>query len=49
MIQQNIAGQDVSRETIERLELFAALAKKWTRKINLVSASTVGIFGTAIS
>lgn len=42
MIQQNIAGQDVSRETIERLELFAALATKWTRKINLVSASTVG-------
>lgn len=28
---------DVSRETLERLELLAALTLKWTQKINLVS------------
>jgi len=28
---------DVSRETLERLHVFAALAQKWTRRINLVS------------
>lgn len=32
---------DVSRETIERLELLADLLKKWNPKINLVSPSTI--------
>ncbi len=32
---------DVSRETIERLELFAELTRKWTPKINLISRNTV--------
>lgn len=31
----------VSRETIERLQLYEALLKKWTRKINLISPKTV--------
>ncbi|WP_458792108.1 16S rRNA (guanine(527)-N(7))-methyltransferase RsmG [Yoonia sp. MH D7] len=38
---QNIAGMDVSRETIERLELFEALTKKWNPTINLVARSTL--------
>lgn len=36
------AGFDVSRETIERLEAYEALLKKWNPKINLISRSTVG-------
>lgn len=32
---------DVSRETMAKLEEFASLAAKWTRKINLVSKATV--------
>lgn len=32
---------DVSRETMERLELYAALLKKWNPRINLVSKSTI--------
>lgn len=32
---------DVSRETLTKLEEFAALASKWTQKINLVSKATV--------
>jgi 16S rRNA (guanine527-N7)-methyltransferase len=32
---------DVSRETRERLETLLALVGKWTRRINLVAASTV--------
>lgn len=31
---------DVSRETLERLEIFQELAVKWTQKINLVSKSS---------
>ena len=31
----------VSRETLERLEVYAALLKKWQRTINLVSPSTL--------
>jgi 16S rRNA (guanine527-N7)-methyltransferase len=31
----------VSRETFERLELYASLLQKWTKKINLISRSTV--------
>ncbi|PWR02885.1 16S rRNA (guanine(527)-N(7))-methyltransferase RsmG [Meridianimarinicoccus roseus] len=38
----NAAGLgDVSRETTERLEIFAGLLKKWTRKINLVAPGTI--------
>lgn len=34
-------GVRVSRETQERLELFAALFKKWAKSINLVAPSTI--------
>ncbi|SLN24622.1 Ribosomal RNA small subunit methyltransferase G [Pseudoruegeria aquimaris] len=33
---------DVSRETMERLEIYAALLKKWNPAINLVAKSTLG-------
>lgn len=33
---------DVSRETIDRLDGYAALVKKWNPAINLISKSTVG-------
>ena len=33
---------DVSRETLERLEAYAALVKKWSPRINLVSTKTLG-------
>lgn len=36
-----MVSDDVSRETLERLEHYQALLKKWTRKINLVSPETV--------
>ena len=36
-----IAGINVSRETMDRLEFFAALAKKWNPSINLVARSTL--------
>ncbi|MDE0591000.1 16S rRNA (guanine(527)-N(7))-methyltransferase RsmG [Halocynthiibacter sp. C4] len=32
---------DVSRETVERLEVYAELVKKWNPRINLVSKSTL--------
>ena len=32
---------DVSRETMERLEILAALLEKWNKRINLVSKSTI--------
>lgn len=32
-----IPGLDVSRETLDRLELFQDLVVKWTRRINLIS------------
>jgi 16S rRNA (guanine527-N7)-methyltransferase len=35
------AGLDVSRETIERLEIFASLVLKWTHRINLVSTNSL--------
>jgi 16S rRNA (guanine527-N7)-methyltransferase len=34
-------GQAVSRETVERLEHFAALFSKWAKAINLVAPSTL--------
>ncbi len=36
-----VGGVDVSRETFEKLEAFAALVKKWTPKINLISKSSL--------
>ena len=36
-----VGGIDVSRETIERLEAFAALVAQWTKRINLVSVNSV--------
>ncbi len=38
---KRISGLDVSRETYERLEYYAALLAKWNPKINLVSRSTL--------
>ena len=40
MISQ-VAGIDVSRETISNLEAFADLTSKWTPKINLIAKATV--------
>lgn len=37
---QIIAGVNVSRETIQDLEAFAALVTKWTLKINLIGRAT---------
>lgn len=37
----DIAGIDVSRETMDRLEGFSELTAKWTKSINLVAKSTV--------
>ena len=36
-----VSGLDVSRETIARLEGFAALVAKWTPRINLIAKGTV--------
>ena len=36
-----VAGVDVSRETMEDLEAFAALVARWTAKINLIARGTV--------
>ncbi|MDT8328090.1 MAG: 16S rRNA (guanine(527)-N(7))-methyltransferase RsmG [Roseovarius sp.] len=35
------AGLDVSRETLDRLEIYADLLRKWNPKINLVSKNTI--------
>ena len=32
---------DVSRETLQKLHLYEALLKKWQKKVNLVSSSTI--------
>ncbi|MEL6648977.1 MAG: 16S rRNA (guanine(527)-N(7))-methyltransferase RsmG, partial [Pseudomonadota bacterium] len=37
----NLAGLDVSRETIERLKVYEALLNKWNPAINLVAHSTL--------
>lgn len=37
----DLAGINVSRETFERLQLFAALTKKWNPSINLIARSTL--------
>ncbi len=36
-----LAGLDVSRETVARLEAFAALTAKWTPRINLIAKGTI--------
>jgi 16S rRNA (guanine527-N7)-methyltransferase len=38
---RSLPGFDVSRETIERLTVYAELLERWNRKINLVSPSTI--------
>ena len=38
---RRLNGQAVSRETVERLEAFAALFGKWAKSINLVAPSTL--------
>ncbi|WP_114966982.1 16S rRNA (guanine(527)-N(7))-methyltransferase RsmG [Alkalilacustris brevis] len=40
MSEQLLAGLNVSRETVVRLEAYADLLRKWTRAINLISAKT---------
>jgi len=37
----NVGGVDVSRETIQDLEAFAALTIKWTVKINLIAKASI--------
>lgn len=39
-------GEDVSRETMERLGTYASLLAKWNPAINVVAPSTVGEFWT---
>ncbi|MEX5727972.1 16S rRNA (guanine527-N7)-methyltransferase [Rhodovulum iodosum] len=39
-------GLDVSRETFERLEIYAALLRKWNRAINLVSPASLDALWT---
>lgn len=39
--QDFILGENVSRETLDKLRAFAALLEKWTRSINLISPKTV--------
>ncbi|WP_460272948.1 16S rRNA (guanine(527)-N(7))-methyltransferase RsmG [Celeribacter sp. ULVN23_4] len=41
MVSENLAGLDVSRETMERLETYLALLNKWNPAINLVAKSTL--------
>jgi 16S rRNA (guanine527-N7)-methyltransferase len=40
-VDAKIAGQFVSRETIDRLKIYADLLTKWNPHINLVSGSTI--------
>ncbi|MEH6404837.1 MAG: 16S rRNA (guanine(527)-N(7))-methyltransferase RsmG [Sneathiella sp.] len=35
------SATDVSRETLEKLEIYAALLEKWQKAVNLVSKSTI--------
>jgi 16S rRNA (guanine527-N7)-methyltransferase len=41
MATRDLPGLDVSPATLQRLEAFEALARRWTDKINLVAPSTV--------
>lgn len=38
---RNRVAKDVSRETLDRLDLFTGLLAKWTKSINLVAPSTL--------
>jgi len=40
-VTDELAGYDVSRETNERLHIFAKLLRTWNSKINLVASSTI--------
>lgn len=42
MMELDIAGVHVSRETYDALKAFEELVRKWTVKINLIAASTMG-------
>ncbi|MDE9450158.1 16S rRNA (guanine(527)-N(7))-methyltransferase RsmG [Aliiroseovarius sp. Z3] len=46
MGQDALAGLDVSRETMERLNIYAKLLEKWNPAINLVSPSTLSSLWT---
>lgn len=39
----SLPGYDVSRETLDKLNAYADLVRKWTRKINLVSSKTLDV------
>jgi len=39
---RGLAGRDVSRETLERLEVYESLLGKWNPAINLVARGTIG-------
>ncbi|MDD7971869.1 16S rRNA (guanine(527)-N(7))-methyltransferase RsmG [Roseinatronobacter alkalisoli] len=41
MTETTIAGINVSRETMDRLNAYSALLEKWNRKINLVAPATI--------
>ncbi|MXU64711.1 16S rRNA (guanine(527)-N(7))-methyltransferase RsmG [Oceanomicrobium pacificus] len=41
-----LTSRNVSRETIDRLDTYAALLDKWSRKINLVAPSTLDALWT---
>ena len=40
-IEEFVRDSDVSRETCERLELFADLLNRWNRRVNLVSKESL--------
>ena len=39
--EQFLSAINVSRETLERLDIYAELLSRWTKKINLISGSTL--------
>lgn len=41
MTNDDISDLDVSRETMDRLQVFAGLLAKWTKSINLIAPTTV--------
>jgi 16S rRNA (guanine527-N7)-methyltransferase len=41
VIDLSLAGQGVSRETLDRLEAFAALVRRWNPTVNLISRSSL--------
>lgn len=41
MTRTQLAGRNVSRETLRSLENYAGLLRKWNQKINLISSATI--------